>query len=63
MLMSANVVFFVGSVVAALSKSIGMLIAARAVQGIGGGGLITLVNVSIGDLFSMRYVPLKSWSG
>jgi MFS family permease len=52
--MSANVVFFVGSLVAALANSIGMLIAARAVQGIGGGGLITLVSVSIGDLFSMR---------
>ena len=58
-LMSANVVFFAGSLVAALSKSIGMLIAARAVQGIGGGGLITLVSVSIGDLFSMRYVNRK----
>jgi MFS family permease len=50
----ANVVFFVGSLVAALSYSIGMLISARAVQGIGGGGLITMVSVSIGDLFSMR---------
>jgi MFS family permease len=59
-LMSANIVFFVGSLVAALSKSIGMLIAARAVQGIGGGGLITLVSVSIGDLFSMRYVGRKA---
>ena len=50
----ANVVFFVGTLVAALSNSIAMLIAARAIQGIGGGGLITLVNISIGDLFSMR---------
>jgi len=31
-----------------------MLIAARAVQGIGGGGLIILANIVIGDLFSMR---------
>lgn len=31
-----------------------MLIAARAIQGIGGGGLIILVNISISDLFSMR---------
>jgi MFS family permease len=53
-LQTANVVFFVGSLVAALSTSIGMLIAARAIQGIGGGGLISLVNISIGDLFSMR---------
>lgn len=31
-----------------------MLIAARAIQGVGGGGLIILVNISISDLFSMR---------
>jgi MFS family permease len=55
-LMAANVVFFVGCLVCALSHNVGMLIAGRAVQGMGGGGLITLVSVSIGDLFSMRYV-------
>lgn len=54
MLLVANVIFMVGSLVAALANSIGMLIAARAVQGIGGGGLIILVNIVIGDLFSMR---------
>ena len=53
-LLMANVVFFIGSLVAALSNSIGMLIAARAIQGAGGGGLITLVNICISDLFSMR---------
>ena len=53
-LMAANVVFLIGSLVAALSTSIGMLIAARAVQGLGGGGLVTLVNICIGDLFSLR---------
>ncbi|KAI9662289.1 MAG: hypothetical protein M1821_008456 [Bathelium mastoideum] len=53
-LLLANIVFFVGSLVAALSNSIGMLIAARAVQGAGGGGLVTLVNICISDLFSMR---------
>lgn len=54
MLLFANVIFMVGSLVAALSTSIGMLIAARAVQGIGGGGLIILVNIVIADLFSLR---------
>ncbi|KAI9701675.1 MAG: hypothetical protein M1820_006446 [Bogoriella megaspora] len=53
-LLLANFVFFIGSLVAALSTSIGMLIAARAIQGIGGGGLIVLVNICISDLFSMR---------
>jgi len=50
----ANVIFMIGSLVAALSNSIGMLIAARAVQGLGGGGLVILVNITIGDLFSLR---------
>ncbi|KAF2161891.1 hypothetical protein M409DRAFT_69424 [Zasmidium cellare ATCC 36951] len=54
MLLLANIIFLVGSLVAALSNSIGMLIAARAVQGLGGGGLIILVNIVIGDLFPLR---------
>ncbi|KAK3054433.1 hypothetical protein LTR09_004701 [Extremus antarcticus] len=54
MLLLANIIFMIGSLVAALSNSIGMLIAARAIQGIGGGGLIILVNITIGDLFSLR---------
>ena len=45
MLLLANVIFMVGSLVAALSNSIGMLIVARAVQGLGGGGLVILVNI------------------
>ncbi|PIA92979.1 putative MFS-type transporter [Cercospora beticola] len=54
MLLVANIIFLIGSLVAALANSIGMLIAARAVQGVGGGGLIILVNIVIGDLFPMR---------
>lgn len=54
MLLLANIIFMIGSLVAALSNSIGMLITARAIQGIGGGGLIILVNIVIGDLFSLR---------
>ncbi|KAF2088124.1 putative dothistromin transporter [Saccharata proteae CBS 121410] len=53
-LLIANVVFFIGSLIAALSINIGMLITARAIQGVGGGGLIILVNIVIGDIFSMR---------
>jgi hypothetical protein len=53
-LLIAAAIFFVGSLLAAVSVSIGMLIVARAIQGIGGGGLIILVNISISDLFSMR---------
>ncbi|EMC95301.1 hypothetical protein BAUCODRAFT_110736 [Baudoinia panamericana UAMH 10762] len=54
MLIVANVIFLIGSLIAALSINIGMLITARAIQGIGGGGLIILVNITIGDLFSLR---------
>lgn len=53
-LLCAAAVFFLGSVLAGTSVSISMLIAARAIQGIGGGGLIILVNICISDLFSMR---------
>ena len=53
-LLIAAAVFFLGSLLAAVSISVGMLITARAIQGIGGGGLIILVNICISDLFSMR---------
>ncbi|KAK4156173.1 major facilitator superfamily domain-containing protein [Chaetomidium leptoderma] len=47
-------VFWVGSLLSAVSVNMGMLIAARAIQGVGGGGVVILVNVCISDLFSMR---------
>ncbi|KAF2099671.1 MFS general substrate transporter [Rhizodiscina lignyota] len=53
-LLIANFIFFVGSLVAAVAVNMGMLIAGRAIQGWGGGGLLVLVNITIGDLFSMR---------
>ncbi|KAK2060348.1 hypothetical protein LY76DRAFT_510135 [Colletotrichum caudatum] len=53
-LLSAVAVFWVGSLICGLATSMGMLIGARAIQGIGGGGIIVLVNICISDLFSMR---------
>lgn len=53
-LLAANALFFIGSLVAGLANSIGMLITARAIQGVGGGGLVSLSNICIGDLFSPR---------
>jgi Na+/melibiose symporter-like transporter len=50
----ANVIFMVGSLISALANSVGMLIAGRVVQGIGGGGLVILCNICVSDLFSMR---------
>lgn len=60
-LMLANLVFMIGSLIAALAVSVGMLIAGRAVQGVGGGGLVILVNICVADLFSMRDRP--KWYG
>jgi hypothetical protein len=53
-LLCAGGVFFLGSSLAGGSTSIAMLIAARAIQGVGGGGLIILSNICIADLFSVR---------
>ncbi|TDZ27560.1 Efflux pump dotC [Colletotrichum sidae] len=53
-LLAAVGVFWVGSLLCGLAVDMAMLIAARAVQGVGGGGIIVLVNICISDLFSMR---------
>ncbi|KFZ10250.1 hypothetical protein V501_05273 [Pseudogymnoascus sp. VKM F-4519 (FW-2642)] len=53
-LLVVSAIFFFGSALAAAAINIDMLIAGRAVQGLGGGGLLTLVNICISDLFSMR---------
>ncbi|KAI1115629.1 MFS general substrate transporter [Nemania sp. NC0429] len=47
-------IFWIGSLIAALSKNIGQLIAARAIQGGGGGGIVVLTNIAVGDLVSVR---------
>lgn len=57
LILLANVIFMVGSLVAAVSGSIGTLIGGRIIQGVGGGGLLILVNICIADLFSMRERP------
>lgn len=57
LLLLANVIFIAGSLVAALSHNIRMLIGGRIVQGIGGGGLLALVNICVADLFSLRDRP------
>lgn len=49
MMVVALVISIVGSVLCALSESIETLIAARALQGIGGGGLISLAHALVGQ--------------
>lgn len=53
-LLTAVGVFWVGSLLCGVSVNMGMLIVGRAVQGIGGGGTLILVNISISDMFSVR---------
>jgi len=59
-LLAANVIFLVGSLICALAVNIKMLIVGRVFQGIGAGGLMSLVNICIGDLFSERSVGESS---
>ena len=49
-LLSAVVLFLIGSALCGLSQSMTMLIAFRAVQGLGAGGLIVLTQATIGDV-------------
>ena len=54
MFQAAIVIFLVGSVIAGASTSMGMLIGGRAVQGLGGGGLMALSLAIIGDIIPPR---------
>src|SRR5215472_9576844 len=47
-------IFLVGSALCGLSQNMGQLIAFRAVQGLGAGGLITLSQTTLGDLLAPR---------
>ncbi|KAK4501084.1 hypothetical protein PRZ48_006890 [Zasmidium cellare] len=53
-LLSAVSIFFAASILAALSETSHVLIAARALQGTGAGGLNQLALIVISDLFSLR---------
>ena len=53
-LFAATAVFVLGSIICALSTSMVMLIIGRAVQGLGGGGLMAMAQTVIGDLVPPR---------
>src|SRR5271165_7483313 len=53
-LQSAVVLFLIGSALCGLAGSMTELIAFRAVQGLGAGGLIVLVQATVGDIVSPR---------
>ena len=51
---AAITIFVVGSLLAGIAQNMGQLIAFRAVQGLGAGGLITLALTIVGDVVSPR---------
>ncbi|GKT51039.1 efflux pump dotC [Colletotrichum spaethianum] len=57
MIMVATAIFMAGSLIAALAKTIEVLIAGRTVQGLGGGGSLVLVTILIGDIFKLEDRP------
>jgi EmrB/QacA subfamily drug resistance transporter len=52
--LGAIVIFLAGSVLCGQSRNMGMLIAFRAMQGVGGGGLMVLTQAIIGDIVPAR---------
>lgn len=52
--MAAMVLFLIGSLLCGLSTTMGQLIGARAIQGMGAGGLMPLAFIIIGDLFTLE---------
>jgi EmrB/QacA subfamily drug resistance transporter len=58
MMLIALGVFLLGSVACALAPTMGTLILARALQGLGGGGILPLGHTVIADLLSPRERPL-----
>ncbi|KAJ7050309.1 major facilitator superfamily domain-containing protein [Mycena amicta] len=53
-MLGAIILFGVGSAVCGAAREINMLIAGRTIQGLGGGGIISLTQIIIADLVSLR---------
>ncbi|CEG08483.1 Multidrug-efflux transporter 3 [Afipia felis] len=54
MIITANVLFLIGSVLCALAPNLLFLILARGLQGLGGGGILPLVQTLIADVITPR---------
>lgn len=53
-ILTADAVFLIGSILCGASGDAPTLIAGRVVQGVGGGGVVVLVHICVSDLFSIR---------
>jgi MFS family permease len=53
-LLAANGVFFVGSLIGALSINVNMLVGGRVLIGVGAGGILALTMICLSDMFSVR---------
>lgn len=54
LLLTSAAIFFAGSLLCAIIDDFSAFIAARALQGLGAGGMQTITNICISDLFSQR---------
>lgn len=53
-ILTAVMLFFCSSIICALAPSMVILIVGRVLQGVAGGGLMVMVNITISDLVSVR---------
>jgi EmrB/QacA subfamily drug resistance transporter len=58
MMLIAVAIFLLGSLACALAPTMGVLIAARALQGFGGGGILPLAQTVIADILTPRERPI-----
>jgi EmrB/QacA subfamily drug resistance transporter len=58
MMLIAVAIFLLGSLACALAPTMGALVAARALQGFGGGGILPLAQTVIADILSPRERPI-----
>lgn len=53
-LLAGHAIFFVGSLASSLAKTAPQLIAFRALMGVGGGGLMSVAQMIVGDVVPLR---------